>query len=136
MDKKESSILIDTDVLINLFDPFKEKNSLADTTLSHLISNKTDLFVSVITEIEMLQGSKTVSVRNKLVKQLGFFKTLTINEEISITAKKLIISYSSSHGLLLGDSLIAATALHFNTPLFTFNLKDFRFIKDIKLYIL
>jgi predicted nucleic acid-binding protein len=46
----------------------------------------------------------------------------------------LIDEYSLSHGLKIPDALIAASALALNMELFTYNLKDFSFIPDIKLY--
>jgi hypothetical protein len=42
--------------------------------------------------------------------------------------------YSLSHKLSLPDALIAATALVYDVPLYTMNLKDFRFIPKLKLY--
>jgi predicted nucleic acid-binding protein len=36
--------------------------------------------------------------------------------------------------LRLPDAIIAATAIYHNTELFTLNLKDFRYIPEIKLY--
>ena len=57
-----------------------------------------------------------------------------LSDEICILTKELIMSYSSSHGLLMGDAFIAATALTMDIELFTFNKKDFRFIKHLNLY--
>jgi predicted nucleic acid-binding protein len=51
-------------------------------------------------------------------------------------ATKLIKKYAKSHNLDIPDSLIAATALVHQTTLFTYNLKDFRYITDIELIIL
>ena len=44
----------------------------------------------------------------------------------------LIRSYSNSHGLLLADALIAATALENDLTVVTYNVDDFKFIKDLK----
>ena len=134
MEEEQSMILIDTDILINLFDPYKSNHAIADKTLANLILAKTVLTVSIITEIEMIQGTKTNVEKKGLVKKLDVFKAINVTEEISDAAKQLIIQYSSSHGLMLADSFIAATALHFDIELFTFNKKDFRFIKNLKLY--
>ena len=127
-------ILIDTDILINLFDPYKLNHAIADKTLANLILAKTVLAVSIITEIEMIQGAKKNIEKKGLIKKLDVFKSINVIGEISDAAKQLIIHYSSSHGLMLADSFIAATALHFDIPLFTFNKKDFKFIKNLKLY--
>lgn len=42
--------------------------------------------------------------------------------------------YSLSHRLSVPDGLIAATALTEDISLYTHNLKDFRYIKGIKLF--
>jgi len=42
--------------------------------------------------------------------------------------------YSLSHRLSIPDALIASTAIVNDLELFTLNLKDFRFIKGLKLY--
>ena len=47
---------------------------------------------------------------------------------------ELMKIYSMSHGLLIPDALIAATAITKNLPLWTFNQKDFKFIDDLVLF--
>ena len=42
--------------------------------------------------------------------------------------------YSLSHKLTIPDALIAATAITQDLELYTLNIKDFRFIKDLKTY--
>ena len=46
----------------------------------------------------------------------------------------LLESYALSHRLSVPDALIAATALRHNLKLYTFNLKDFRYIEGLTLY--
>ncbi|HPQ55416.1 MAG TPA: hypothetical protein PK253_19345 [Spirochaetota bacterium] len=41
--------------------------------------------------------------------------------------------YAKSHSLSIPDATIAATSITRNFTLFTYNTKDFRFIKDITL---
>ena len=134
MEQAESMILLDTDVLINLFDPFKSNHDIVDITLKNLLSHNVEMYVSTITEIELVQGNKSAPDKKKLIKKLELFKSLGITEDISNTAKNLIFTYSSSHGLFLADAFIAATALQLEIPLFTFNKKDYKFIKNLKLY--
>ena len=43
-------------------------------------------------------------------------------------------TYSLSHKLTIPDALIASTALVYSLDLYTFNLKDFRFITGLNLY--
>ena len=53
---------------------------------------------------------------------------------ISKRAIQLVDQFNLSHGLLIPDAIIAATAVVHRIELFTYNVKDFQFIPDIKLY--
>jgi predicted nucleic acid-binding protein len=134
MDKKESSILIDSDVLINFFDTNKLSYQVAYAAFENFKKDNIIACISIITSLEMLHGNKSTSDKNRISKQLIPFLEIGISDTIGITARELITTYSSAHGLMLADSFIAATALHFDIELFTFNKKDFRFIKNLKLY--
>jgi predicted nucleic acid-binding protein len=48
-------------------------------------------------------------------------------------AIELIRTYHLSHGLLIADALIAATAITLQISLATKNHKDYRFIESLKL---
>ncbi len=134
MDKKKSSVLIDTDVLINFFDKNKNFNQVAANAFYGFSNSNIEPCISIIAIIEMIQGTKTRVDKNRILKQLEPFDSVFLSDEICTVTKDLIITYSSSHGLLIADAFIAATALNLEVQLFTFNKKDFRFIKDLKLY--
>ena len=55
-----------------------------------------------------------------------------MDSDISQLAIELIDTYSNSHGLLLADALIAATALENDLTILTYNIDDFKFIKNLK----
>jgi len=59
---------------------------------------------------------------------------LPILPEISKKGVILVEQYCLSHKLALPDALIAATALHYDIELYTLNLKDFKFIPDLKIF--
>ena len=134
MDKEKSDVLIDTDVLINFFDTNKKFSHIAQIAFFDFDSRNVEPCISIITTIEMIQGSKNNSDKNRILKQIEPFKTISLSHDICTVTKDLIITYSSSHGLLMGDAFIAATALYLDLQLFTFNNKDFRFIKNLNLY--
>lgn len=134
MDKKKSNLVIDTDVLINFFDKNKKSHQLAKNAFDDFTNKNIEPSVSIITSIELIQGNKTNSDKQRILKQLEPFDTIFLSDRICSEARDLIITYSSSHGLLMGDALIAATALYLDFQLFTFNKKDFRFIKNLRLY--
>ena len=134
METKENRILIDTDVLINYFDSKKKSHLLVKNNFNIFQLNRTVLYISLVTIIETLQGSKSSGDKKVLTKDLLFFNQIDITVSIGNIAKNLILKYSSSNGLLLADSLIAATALQLEIPLFSLNTKDFQFIDTLKLY--
>jgi predicted nucleic acid-binding protein len=67
--------------------------------------------IDVTIYIECLQGSKSNQEKRAVEKYLQKFSLLPITPESSVVAIELIRNYSNSHGLLLADALIAATAL-------------------------
>ena len=70
----------------------------------------------------------------KISKKLSRFNIALINNNITIQSFELIQKYRLSHGLLLPDSIIAATALISGFELYTYNVKDFKFILGLKLF--
>lgn len=134
MDKKKSNVLIDTDILINLFDKNKKHYQIAQNAFYSFPDRNEEPCISIITEIEIIQGAKNTSDKNRILKNIGSFDTILLTDNLCPLARELIITYSSSHGLLLADAFIASIALFFDIELFTFNKKDFQFIKDLKLY--
>ncbi|WP_029523187.1 type II toxin-antitoxin system VapC family toxin [Persephonella sp. KM09-Lau-8] len=120
-------IILDTNIIIELFK--------GDVETIDLLKNiqEEDFAISVITAMELYFGAKNKRELNKIKKFLGAFDLLLINEEISKIALELIEKYSKSHGLEIPDALIASTALYYNTPLLTYNTKDFKYIEGLKL---
>ncbi len=82
--------------------------------------------------IECLKGSKSNQEKRLIKKVLDNFPLLPITPKISRRAIELIDRYSNSHGLLLGDALIAATALENDLTVVTYNVDDFKFIDGLK----
>jgi len=61
------------------------------------------------------------------------FEIVRLDEDISDMAVDLLSRYRLSHGLLIADALIAATAMSSKQPLVTKNQRDYRFIKGLDL---
>ncbi len=70
----------------------------------------------------------------KIKSRMGNLETLILDRSITNAAINLIEQYSKSHGLQIPDALIAATAICHDMELLTYNIKDFKFIQDIKLF--
>lgn len=66
-------------------------------------------------------------------KFLKRFEILHTDERIAEKAVELLQTYRLSHGLLIADSLISATAIINKSPLLSKNQKDYRFIKELNL---
>ncbi|NOQ17242.1 MAG: PIN domain-containing protein [Methyloprofundus sp.] len=101
--------------------------------LSELITDKTPLFINSIIEMELLQGARDKKELRIIESQLHSFRLLNMQQDILDLATQNIRRYRLSHNLALPDAIIAATATFYQIPLFTYNLKDFRFLPDVQL---
>ncbi|WP_293786817.1 PIN domain-containing protein [uncultured Pedobacter sp.] len=125
-------IICDTDVLIDYFDKNNSRNGSTTVLLERDIG--LDNIISSITKMELLFGATNKSDLHIINKKLSRFSIVLINERINLTAINLIQNYKLSHGLALADALIAATVLKTKLKLFSYNVKDFKFITDLSLY--
>ena len=126
-------VICDTDVMIDYLDVKKQRH--AETR--HIIEDKigiNNVILTAITKIELLAGAINKRDRVKISARLTRFNINLINPEITIRAFSLIEMYALSHGLALPDGLIAATAIETDLPLFTYNIKDYKFIKGLELF--
>ena len=89
--------------------------------------------MSSITYMELMVGALNKRELGIIKKAFADFEIIEVSESISIKAKNLIEKYTKSHGLLIPDALIAATALELGLPIYTANVKDFQFISDLVL---
>jgi predicted nucleic acid-binding protein len=121
-------ILIDSDVLIDVSRGVPE----ALNTLQR-IETDDEPAISVITQMELTVGCRDLRELRSLGKFLETFSLFKLNEAISDLAIDLLRRYRLSHGLLLADSLIAASALVHDVPFVSKNSKHFRFIDGLTL---
>jgi predicted nucleic acid-binding protein len=91
------------------------------------------LKISVITYLELLQGMRSRAELLAVQKSLAVRDTecLPVTPAITDRAVDLMEQMSLSHGLMLGDALIAATALELDLMLITGNIKHFIPIKGL-----
>lgn len=126
-------VICDTDAMIDYLD---EKNSRHELT-KQIIEEQIGLdnvLLSAITKIELIAGATNKSDLRTVNKNLVGFGLLLIKTEITTLTIECIETYNLSHGLALPDAFIAATALYTGFPLFTYNVKDYKFIKGLQLY--
>ena len=122
-------VLCDTNVLIEFY---KNNSSVVDTLKKIGQSN---IALSVVTTAELIYGALNKNELQQILTDLGHLTSFDIDSDICRIFLRLMSDYSLSHNLTLPDALIAASALHHEIPLYTLNLKDFKYIPDLKLYI-
>jgi len=120
--------VVDTDILI---DAGRGINEAVDYLQE--LERSTRLAVRVITQMELIVGCRTKVELRDLERFLRRFRILTINEAISDKVVELLQQYRLSHGLLIADAFIAATALGWDYPFASKNQRDYRFIIDLDL---
>ncbi len=120
--------IIDTDILIDEGRGISEAADYLDR-----LESTSKLAVSVVTQMELTVGCRNKTEQRELATFLGRFQILSITSEISDSAIQLLQQYNLSHGLLIADALIAATALTYSEPFATKNQRDFRFIDGLDL---
>lgn len=121
-------ILCDT----NIFIEYYKNNTQIIQALKEIGSN--DIAVSVITKAELFCGARNKQELAVIERNLSFCYCYELDIEVSRVFAELIKTYTLSHGASIPDMLIAATAIVHDIPLFTLNIKDFRFIPAIQLY--
>lgn len=119
-------ILLDTNILIEILKGNPK-------TVQQVQTLDDELAISSITIMELYYGARDKQEVKKIEKFISLFTVVHLNETISFKAMQLIQMYAKSHTLDIPDGLIASTALTHNLELFTYNLKDFRFIEKLKL---
>jgi len=119
------TVLVDTDVLIWHLRGYAQ----ATRRLDQLDS----LALSAVTYLELLQGMRNkaeLAAVKKMLERRGA-NTLPLTEAVTQRACVLMETLTMSHGLQMGDALIAATALEHRLPLLTGNVKHFTAIEHL-----
>lgn len=104
----------------------------AAACLNQLQSGST-LAISAVTEMELITGCRNKRELGQLAQFLRRFDRIKLSEAISDEAVRLLELYRLSHGLLIADSLIAATAITLAAPLISKNQRDFQFVTNLNL---
>ncbi len=124
-----SRCLIDTDVII---DHLRGEERALDF-LRQMKAEDADILYSVITKAELYSGVRPKE-EEKVAGLLSSMEEVRIDGEIAVAAGRYKNRFYASHGLLLPDALIAASAKQAGAVLFTLNKKHYP-MKDIKIQI-
>ena len=112
-------LFVDTCILI---DYSKDRISISD-------EDKKELCINSVVQLEFLVGAfnkKELREFNKILKNL---KIANVDQDILNLSVELMNQYGLSHGMGVYDSIIAATCMIYDLPLWTHNKKDFRFLE-------
>lgn len=121
-------ILCDTNIFISWF-------TGDDKTITSLQAiGLENILIPSVTTMELIQGIRNKQELVQFRKKLKNYNIIHFNEKTSQIAVELMVAFKLSMGLLIPDAIIAATALAYNLQLFTYNLKDFNFIPNLRLY--
>ena len=120
-------VIFDTNILIELY----RGNSLIKKQVLEM--DKNVFYISGITAAEFIAGARNKKELSIIEKQLSTYTYLPITTEISELFLALYRKYSLSHKPGIADTLIAATALYYELPVYTLNRKDFQYFPKIML---
>ncbi|MDQ3747548.1 MAG: type II toxin-antitoxin system VapC family toxin [Acidobacteriota bacterium] len=120
--------IVDSDILIDV-----ARGETDAINCCQRLEKTSVLAVSAVTQLELIVGCRNKTELRDLEKFLSRFQILKITDQISDRAVDLLKQYFLSHGLLIADGLIAATALVHNKAFITKNQRDFRFITGLNL---
>jgi predicted nucleic acid-binding protein len=126
-------VICDTDVLIDYFDNTKPRHQSTRQILESQIGID-NIVLSAITKMELIAGAANKAELKLLNKNIHRFNILLINPQITSIALNLVEAYRLSHKIDIPDAIIAASALYSNLTLFTYNLRDYRFIDNLRLF--
>jgi hypothetical protein len=120
-------MLVDTDVLIWHLRGYPKATQRLDQLPK--------LTLSAVTYLELLQGMRNRSEQRALQKSLALRQAERLPLTPAITERAIILmeKLALSHGLQLGDALIAATGIEHQLTLLTANTKHFSVVDGLQL---
>jgi len=121
-------VVCDTNVFISAFNGIENAMEILDRI------GYSNVLISFISVMELYRGMKNKKQLGQMAKKIKSYNVVDFNEAISRRSVELMRQYKLSHNLDIPDAIIAATCVVFDIPLFTYNIKDFKFIPNIKLY--
>lgn len=124
-----AELLLDSDILIDYSRGLEEAAQFLNEN-----SRQSQPAISSMSQMEVLVGARDKREQRKLDKFLQRFHVVKLSEPISDQAVRLLMRYSLSHGLMIPDALVAATALCEGLSLATKNRPDYEFITGLRLF--
>lgn len=104
-------------------------------SLSDEYAHLREIFVSENTYLSEISRVEVLGYHKLTKRQLEYFSDIFNYAKIIIPTRQIFdtaIQLRQKYNLKLGDSIIAATALEYDLPLCTRNIKDFKRIEPLK----
>lgn len=121
-------ILVDTNIFIEIF----KGNSITLESIKQIDASQ--IALSSITLTELYYGAKNKNELSIIENYLLHYRIIHLDENISSESLRLIKLYAKSHGLTIPDAIIASTLILYGYPPFTYNIKDFKYIRGLNLF--
>jgi len=99
----------------------------------NVLLDKTNCYINHIVLMELYIGAKNKAELRSLKSQLQGFKLLNTDQNIINLSTQIIENFALSHGAKIQDSILASTCLINNLPIYTYNVKDFRYIPNLEI---
>jgi hypothetical protein len=112
--------LVDTDILID----FLRGRGDARAFLGRFEAAAERPVISVVSVTELCAGMRE-GKESATGALLSAFRKIPLSEEIALAAGNMLRTYRRSHGMELGDALIASTAVELGATLITRNVKHY-----------
>lgn len=124
-----TSALIDTSIII---DHLRKTNK--KTSVLYAIANQFALHVSTVTEFELFVGATDPQKHQDVQKILRLCTTLSFTSDVARQAAALHQRLRAQNQIIdLRDLFIAATAISFDIPLLTLNVRHFARVSALRL---
>lgn len=124
-------ILVDTDVLIEIFDKNSDKGKEA---IRRIEENREDVALTSINLHEILYGLFKYTAESKIRKILLLDVIDFTKEDAALSAQLEVKTEKKGQRIARFDAMIAAIAINRGLKLFTFNTKHFQRIEELVLF--
>lgn len=118
--------LIDSNILID-----SSRGVVAAALFVQARFNAGELLISVVSGMEMVQGSRNLAELQRVRQLLQNAIIVPLSDDASMRALHLMDQFYLSHGLVIADALIAATALDRGLILYTRTVRHFQMIPGL-----
>ena len=121
-------VLCDTNIFIHAFNGSSQTLHALDQI------GFANILISSISVMELYQGMGNKNELQKMKENIQYYDIVEVDLQTSKLARELLEKFNLSHGLLIPDAIIGACSIVHQIELFTYNVKDFRFMPGISLH--